>query len=49
MKYIKSRKTIYEDLNLKVWEWFCDARSRNVPLSGKMIQVRPFIFLLMRA
>ncbi len=26
LKYIKKRKTIYEDLNSEIWDWFCKAR-----------------------
>ena len=37
-KYGKKRKCAYEDLNEAVWGWFCDARSRNIPMSGVMIQ-----------
>ena len=40
LKYLKRRKTVYEDLNGIVWEWFCTARSKELPMSGKLIQVR---------
>ena len=26
-KYVKRRKTNYEDLKVAVWEWFCQART----------------------
>ena len=29
-KYAKKRKCAYEDMNATVWDWFCDARSRNI-------------------
>lgn len=37
-KYSKPRKCPYADLNEQVWKWFCDARQRNIPVSGKLIQ-----------
>ena len=37
-KYGKVRKTGNEDLNSRIWEWFCEVRSRNIPISGKLIQ-----------
>ena len=39
LKYVKKRKTIYDQLNLLVWEWFCAARSKELPVSGRLIQV----------
>ena len=33
-KISKRMKTQFSDLNDQVWEWFCDARSRKVPVSG---------------
>jgi hypothetical protein len=35
---IKKRKTVYEELNCFVWEWFCTARSKQLPVSGRLIQ-----------
>ena len=37
-KYGKKRKCVYEDLNEAVWGWFCEARSRNIPICDVMIQ-----------
>ena len=37
-KIPKRMKTQFSDLNDQVWEWFCDARSRKVPVSGVLIQ-----------
>ena len=40
LKYLKRRKkTMYEDLNGLVWDWFCTARSKELPISGRMLQV----------
>jgi hypothetical protein len=39
MKYMKKRKTGNEELNEKVWEWFCHTRSINMPVSGPLLQV----------
>jgi len=39
LKYLKKRKTVYDELNLLVWEWFVAARSKELPVSGKLIQV----------
>ena len=39
LKYLKRRKTLYEDLNALVWKWFSTARSKELPVSGRMIQV----------
>ena len=32
------QKTLYEDLNTMVWEWFCTVRSKNLPASGHLLQ-----------
>ena len=37
-KCAKSRKCVYQDLDDTVWAWFCEARARNIPLSGPLIQ-----------
>ena len=38
-KYVKRRKTVYEDLNQKVYEWFVRARAKHMRLTGGLIQV----------
>ena len=40
LKYVKRRKTVYEDLNNLVWAWFATARSKKQQVSGRAIQVR---------
>jgi transposase len=46
-KRMKIRKTTYEAVNVAVWDWFCKARSQNLPVSGKLIQVSCcFVFAL---
>ena len=42
-RYIKRRKTEYSDLNQQVWEWFCLARSNNVPITGKLLQEKALL------
>ena len=39
LKYLKRRKTTYEDLNGLDWDWFSTARSKELPVSGRMLQV----------
>ena len=46
MKYVKRRKTVYEELNNLVWEWFSTAHSKQLPVSGKLIQVCWFLTLI---
>lgn len=36
-KYLKRRKTVYDDLNNLVWDWFCAARAKDLPVSGRLI------------
>ena len=31
---VKKRKTVHDQLNCLVWEWFCTARSKQLPVSG---------------
>ena len=37
-KYLKRRKATYEEFNNLVWDWFCAARSKDLPVSGRLIQ-----------
>ncbi|KAI0211496.1 Isocitrate dehydrogenase [NADP] cytoplasmic [Lamellibrachia satsuma] len=43
---IFEKKTMYEDLNSLVWEWFCTARSKELPVSGKLIQEKAMMLSL---
>ena len=43
-KYMKARKCLYTDINESVWEWFCQARARNIPLTGRLIQEKAVMF-----
>ena len=45
-KYSKARKCVYQDIDDAVWAWFCEARSRNIPLSGPLIQEKATILAL---
>ena len=38
IKYIKHRRTEYQDLNQLVFDWFTTARSNNLPVSGPHLQ-----------
>jgi IS30 family transposase len=38
IKYLKRRKTGYEELNDLIYEWFCVARSKNLPISGPLLK-----------
>ena len=37
---IKRRTTHNEELNCLVWEWFCIARSKELPVSGRIILIQ---------
>ncbi|GBM73702.1 hypothetical protein AVEN_177750-1 [Araneus ventricosus] len=36
----KMRQTVNEEINEIVWEWFVDARSRNLQISGPILQAQ---------
>lgn len=37
-KYLTAKRSAYTDLNNLVWEWFYMARSKQIPVSGKLLQ-----------
>ena len=39
-KLVAVRKCPYVDLNAKVFDWFCSARARNIPLTGRLLQAK---------
>ncbi len=43
-KILKAQRCQHNDLNTKVYEWFCVARSKNIPVSGKMLQEKAVLF-----
>ena len=43
-KYLKVRKTPYEQLNKLVWERFCITQSKGVPVSGTLLQQKALMF-----
>ncbi len=36
-RFVKARKCLYQDVNDKVYDWFCDQRAKNFPISGTLI------------
>ncbi|PFX11437.1 tigger transposable element-derived protein 6-like [Stylophora pistillata] len=45
-KYSQVRKTQYDDLNSLIWEWFCTARAKGLPVSGTLLQSKALMFSL---
>ena len=37
-KIVKRHKTLFSDINDKVWDWFIDCRRRRIPVTGPLIQ-----------
>ena len=44
MKYSKPRMAGYEDLDKIMWEWFTRARSKNISVSGRMVQEKALVY-----
>ena len=36
-KYLSCRQLQYPEINDKVWRFFCEARSKNIPVNGSML------------
>ena len=45
-RYVKARKTTYGELNKLVWEWFCTARSKQIPVTGPLLQEKASMLCL---
>lgn len=45
-KVLTARRTIYSDLNEKMWQKFLTARAKNIPVSGRMLQDQASILAL---
>ena len=43
-KYIKARNCAFKDVNELVWKWFKIARSKNIPIAGRLVQEKALIF-----
>ena len=35
-KYLLSRNCVYPQIDTKVWEFYCEARSKNMPVNGSL-------------
>ena len=42
-KTVKRMKCMFGDLNDRVFDWFCEAREKNVPLTGALIQEKALL------
>ncbi|XP_062511789.1 tigger transposable element-derived protein 6-like [Corticium candelabrum] len=40
----QSRKVQYDDIDHAVWKWLVETRSRNIPVSGRLIQERALVY-----
>lgn len=43
-KILTARRCAYGDLNEKVYAWFCSARAKNLPVSGKLLQEKALLY-----
>ena len=37
-KYLQPRHCIYPQIDAKVWEFYCKARSKNMPINGSLLK-----------
>ena len=37
-KFFKNRKTTYDEIDNRMWDWFCQARAKNIPITGPLLQ-----------
>ncbi|ESO10336.1 hypothetical protein HELRODRAFT_183752 [Helobdella robusta] len=42
-KTLKKRKTDFEEINFKFFEWFSEARLKNLPVSGPMVKEKAIV------
>ena len=42
-RYVKRRTSPYMELNEALFKWFCDARSRNLPVTGSLLQEKALL------
>ena len=38
VNYLASRHMLYPEIDAEVWDFFCIARSKNIPVNGPMLQ-----------
>ncbi|KAK7499105.1 hypothetical protein BaRGS_00009652 [Batillaria attramentaria] len=43
-KYKRARHMLYGDIDAAVWEWFCSARAKGMPVSGPLLQQKAMMF-----
>ena len=46
IKIFKVRKTVNHEVDSKMWDFFCKARSKNIPLTGKLLQVQAILYIM---
>ncbi len=45
-KVLKPRTSSYHDLNDAIFQWFCAARAKNIPVTGALIQEKALMLAL---
>ena len=43
IEFLKVRKTVNHEVNSKMWDFFWNARSKNIPLTSKLLQEQAII------